>query len=268
MNPMEFRGRWVLVTGASSGLGREMAKLLAVKHGANLLIAARREDRLCELKAELEQSAGVKVEICVADLSKLEDVDRLIEAASRGRALYGAILNAGVTHFGRFEELSWESFRTMLDTNVTATVRMATAFVPALEAEGGGLMIVSSMAGIHPVPFQTHYSATKAFLVHFGIGLWHELVGRNVSVTVYAPSGVVSEMTAGEKFTPLRAWLMPVAQAAAEGVEALRERKYVHISGFTNRVGSVVARMLPQRLATGLVAAQYRNALKKQSNPG
>ena len=264
MNPMELRGRWVLVTGASSGLGREMAKILAVTYGAHLLISARREDRLLELKAELEKSAGVKVDVCVADLSKLDDVDRLIETASKGRALYGAVLNAGITHFGPYAELSWESFRTMLDTNVIATVRLSTALIPALEAQGGGLMIVSSMAGIHPVPFQTHYSGTKAFLVHYGVGLWHELVGRNVSVTVYAPSGVVSEMTAGENFGPLRRWLMPVEQAAREGVEAFRDRKYLHISGFVNRVGSVFARILPQRLATGLVAAQYRSALQKQ----
>ena len=263
MNPMELRGRWVLVTGASSGLGREMAKILAVTYGAHLLISARRADRLLELKAELEKSAGVKIEVCVADLSKLEDVDRLIETATKGRELFGAILNAGVTHFGHHAELSWDSFRTMLDTNVIATVRMSSAFLPTLEAQGGGLMIVSSMAGIHPVPFQTHYSATKAFLVHYGVGLWHELSGRNVSVTVYAPSGVVSEMTAGESFTPLRRWLMPVEQAASEGVEAFRTRKYLHISGFMNRVGSVFARILPQRLATGLVASQYRSALKK-----
>jgi short-subunit dehydrogenase len=268
MNPMELRGRWVLVTGASSGLGREMAKILAVRYGAHLLIVARREDRLLELKAELEQSAGVKLDICVADLSKLEDVDRVIEVATKGRALFGAILNAGVTHFGPYADLQWDSFRNMFDINVTATVRLATALIPRLEEQGGGLMIVSSMAGIFPVPFQTHYSATKAFLVHFGVGLWHELAGRNVSVTTYAPSGVVSEMTAGENFTPLRRWLMPVEQAASEGVEAFRTRKYLHISGFANRVGSAFARLLPQRLTTTLVAAQYRNALKKQTSAG
>ena len=71
MNPMELRGRWVLVTGASSGLGREMAKILATTHGANLLIVARREDRLREVKRELESSGSVQVELCVADLSKL-----------------------------------------------------------------------------------------------------------------------------------------------------------------------------------------------------
>jgi short-subunit dehydrogenase len=101
-------------------------------------------------------------------------------------------------------------------------------------------------------------------LVHYGAGLWHELQGRNVSVTTYAPSGVVTEMTSGENFNALRKWLMPVEQAALEGIEAFRLRKYVHIPGLANRVGSVFARMLPQRLTTSIVAAQYRNALIKQ----
>lgn len=243
-----------------------MAKILATAYGAHLLIVARRADRLMELKRELEQRASVQVETCVADLSKLEDVDRVIEVASQ-RELYGAILNAGVTHFGHHHELSWESFRNMLDTNVVATVRLSTALLPHLEQQRGGLMIVSSMAGIFPVPYQTHYSATKAFLVHYGVGLWHELQGRPVSVTSYAPSGVVSEMTAGHNFVPLRKWLMPVDQAAREGVEAFRTRKYLHISGFSNRVGSAFARLLPQRLTTSLVAAQYRSALRKQATP-
>jgi short-subunit dehydrogenase len=265
MSSLELRGRWVLLTGASSGLGREMAKILAVSHGANLFIVARRHERLAALKQELEQSTGVQVVTCTADLSKLADVDRVLEEATQGRQLHGAILNAGVTHFGTHSSLDWEAFRCMLDTNVTAVVRMATSLVPHLEKQGGALMIVSSMAGIFPVPYQTAYSATKAFLVHFGAGLWHELQGRNVSVTTYAPSGVVSEMTAGESFTPLRKWLMPVEQAALEGVEAFRQRKYLHIPGFANRVGSVFVRMLPTRFTTGLVASQYRNALKKQS---
>jgi len=265
MSPLELRGRWVLVTGASSGLGREMAKILALTHGANLFVVARRQDRLAELKAELEQRAGVQVLTCSADLSQLADVDRALADATRNRQFCAAILCAGVTHFGSHSSLEWDSFKTMLDTNVTAVVRMATTLVPHLEKQSGALMIVSSMAGIFPVPYQTAYSATKAFLVHFGVGLWHELQGRNVSVTTYAPSGVVSEMTAGESFTPLRKWLMPVDQAAQEGVEALRQRKYLHIPGLANRVGSVFARMLPQRFTTGLVAAQYRNALKKHS---
>ena len=93
---MELRGRWVLVTGASSGLGREMAKILAVTYGAHLVIVARREERLNELKRELEQNAGVKIEICVADLSKLATTlgprfapgERLAEMARQNGRFY------------------------------------------------------------------------------------------------------------------------------------------------------------------------------------
>jgi short-subunit dehydrogenase len=124
-------------------------------------------------------------------------------------------------------------------------------------------MIVASMAGITPVPYQTAYSATKAFLVHFGCGLWHELQGRPVSITTFAPGGVVTEMTAGESFGPLRGWLLPVDATAAEGLQAFRQRKYLHVSGTANRIGSAFTKLLPQQLLTGLVGASYRRALQR-----
>jgi uncharacterized protein len=255
----------VLVTGASSGLGQQMARILAVRYGASLIVVARRLERLEALKAELETQAGVQVEVVAADLSSLDDVDRVVEQATAGRDLYGAILNAGITHLGSHADLPWDRFKQMLDTNVTGIVRMATALIPYLERNGGGLMLVSSMAGIHAVPYPTAYLATKAFLVHFGVGLWHELEGRNVSITSYAPSGVLTEMTAGHRFQPLQRWLMPVVQASSEGVEAFRLRKYVHIPGRANRLASMLARLLPRQITTKIVAAQYRRALMQKS---
>jgi short-subunit dehydrogenase len=214
---MDFRGRWVLVTGASSGLGREMARQLAQKHGAHLIIVARRKPRLDELKAELE-THGVQVLSIEADLSKLSDVERVVDEATRGRELYAAILNAGITHFGPHEQLEWSEFQRMLDTNVTGVTRMTGLIIPKLEAlaQGGGLMIVASMAGITPVPYQTHYSATKAFLVHLGCGLWHELQGHPLSITTFAPGGVVTEMTGAQGFQTLSS-CQPTLQRHASG---------------------------------------------------
>ncbi|HEY0465545.1 MAG TPA: SDR family NAD(P)-dependent oxidoreductase, partial [Polyangiaceae bacterium] len=223
MKPMEFRDRWLLLTGASSGLGREMAKILATEHGAHLIVVARRQERLDALQAELAKLCPAQVVTVRADLSRLEEIDRLLAQVAQ-YPLYGAILNAGVTHFGAHADLGWEAFRQLLDTNVTGVVRMTIALLPQLEERDGGLMLVASMAGILPIPFQTAYSASKAFLVHFGCGLFHEYEGRSVSITTYAPSGLVSEMTDGESFTPLRKWLMPTDQAAREGVDALRRR--------------------------------------------
>ena len=260
---MDFNGRWVLVTGASAGLGKAMAENLALEHKANLIVSARRADRLEALKKDLESRAGVRVETVVADLSRLEDTDRLLDRALE-QPLYAAILNAGVTHFGHHHELPFEDFQKLLHTNVTSVVRMTSRLLPHLEArnEGGGLLIVSSMAGISPVPYQTAYSATKAFLVHYGCCLWHELQGKNVSITTYAPGGIVTEMTAGEKFNKLRGWLLPVDDAAREGIDALRKRKYLHIGGRIYRLGAALMRMVPRRLAVSQVAGTYRKAVE------
>ena len=183
MKPMHLKGRWVLVTGASAGLGKAFASRLARHHGAHLVLVARRKDRLETLANELRDAAGVEAVVIPGDLSRTEDVDRVLAEATEGRQLTAAVLNAGVTHFGHYHELAWKDFQTMLQTNVSAVVRMTTELVPHLEKDpgGGGLLIVSSMAGFTPVPYQTAYSATKAFLVSYGMGMWHELEGRNVS---------------------------------------------------------------------------------------
>lgn len=263
MQKMNFRGQWVLVTGASSGLGREIARNLARTHGANLVVVARRADRLEELRREAEAETGVRVLCLPADLSDLADVERLIGQIKDGPQIYAAILNAGVTHFGAHHELEWTAFQRMLNTNVTSVVRLATELVPYIErgAPGGGLMFVSSMAGIFPVPYQTAYSGTKAFMVHYACGLCHELQGRDVSITTYAPGGIVTEMTGGERFVPLRRFLMPVEHAAREGLDAFARRQYLHVPGLSNRLGAQFARLLPRRLVDGWVAGAYRKAL-------
>jgi len=270
VKPMEFRGRWILVTGASAGLGQAFARKLAKEHGANIVAVARRKERLEELKQELESEAHVEVHVIAADLSKLEDVDRVIAEAQQGRQLYAAVLNAGVTYFGAYDKLSWSDFDAMLRINVVSVVRMTTELLPHLKSgappggAGGGLLIVSSMAGINPVPYQTAYSATKAFLVSFGLGMWHELHGSNVSLTTYTPAGIATEMTAGEKFGPLRGWLAPVEQVAECGIEAFRTRKYLAIPGAINQVGDMLIRVLPRQFFTSQLASVYRKALKKE----
>jgi short-subunit dehydrogenase len=265
MKPLDFKKRWVLVTGASSGLGREMASVLARDYGANLVIVARREERLKALSAELSTRHGVEVKVVAADLGRDGEAARVFEEASKGDGLYGAILNAGITHFGNWDELSWEGYQQMHAVNVTSVVRLTTLLLPHLEQTGhqGGVMLVSSMAGLMPIPYQTAYSATKAFLVNFGCGLHHEMAPRGVSVTTFVPGGIKTEMTEGNKFNDLRGWLMPVDRCAREAVRAFKDRAYLHSPGLVYRVGSVVTRLLPQRFFVGKVAEQYRKSLEQ-----
>jgi short-subunit dehydrogenase len=259
---MDFRGQWVLVTGASSGLGRELALQLAREHGAHVVISARRLAKLEELKAELKPT-GVQVECIAADMSKASDVDELLSKATSGRHLYGAILNAGVSHFGYHHELRWDDFLSMLQLNVTANVRMATELVAHMKQHrlGGGLMLVSSLAGVMPVPYQSAYSGTKAFLNSFGTALAHELEGQPLSVTVFAPGGIQTEMTASDRFSTLRGWLAPVNTTARAGLRAMQRRERLAVPGFLNQLGVLAFRFVPRRFAMGQLASNYRKAL-------
>ncbi|MGB1016171.1 MAG: SDR family NAD(P)-dependent oxidoreductase, partial [Nannocystaceae bacterium] len=157
---MNFQSRWVLVTGASSGLGREIARDLAVRHRANLVIVARRLGRLEELAGELRAAAGVEVVPIAADLSIEQDVENLFAQATDGRDIYGVVLNAGITHFGEQTKLEWPRFKAMLATNVTSLVHLVHLFLPYLieQQQEGGILLVSSMASLVPVPFQSAYS--------------------------------------------------------------------------------------------------------------
>jgi short-subunit dehydrogenase len=240
-----------------------MAEVLAYEHGAHLLAVDRQADRLERLREQLEKGAGVAVRTVVADLSESAGVEHVLREASVGAPLYAAILNAGLTHFGDYRELGWRAFQTMLEVNVVSSVRMTTELVERIEQTGqeGGVMLIASMAGLTPVPYQTAYSSTKAFLVHFGCGLWHELQGRRVSITTYAPGGIATEMTAGPRFEGLRAWNDPAETVARKGIEALRARECLHVPGVLNRIGMQLLRTLPLPMATGRVGSVYRRAL-------
>jgi len=265
MSKLQFKNKWVLVTGASSGLGEEMARQLAFQHGANLILLARRKDKLEQLKAELEKEAKISVKIIIADLSKLDEVDNAIDKILADGQLYGAVLNAGVTYFGKHSELSWEQFQTMLQTNVVSVVRFTNRLVAHFETTGNesGILIVSSMAAIFPVPYQSVYSGTKSFILSFATALVHEIKNKQFSLSVYAPGGIVTEMTAGDNFHDLQGWLMPVKQAAKEGIDAFRSRKLIHVPGLMNRVGGFFMKFLPKKFVMGKMSKVYEKSLLK-----
>ncbi len=242
-----------------------MARVLARDYGANVVVVARREARLQELAEELKLRHGVQVEVFAADLCEEDAAEAVFQRATSDRVLHGAILNAGITHFGDWDEQSWEDFQRMQALNVTSVVQLSRRLLRYFEqrGEGGGLMLVSSMVGLTPTAYQTAYSATKAFLVHYGCGLHHEMASRGVSVTTFCPGGIETEMTSDRRFNDLRGWLMPADRCARGAVKALVDREYVRAPGLLYRVGTVLTRWAPQRFLHGQVAAQYRKSLEK-----
>jgi short-subunit dehydrogenase len=272
---MQFDSRWVMVTGASSGLGLEISRQLARYHRANLVLVARRGDRLLALKEELVRKYRVQVQTVVADLSLESEVERVFTEATSEHVLYGVILNAGVTHFGEHLDMPWSTFKTMLDTNVNAIARLTHLSVPYLLAQkqGGGVMLVASMAGVTPVPYQAAYSGTKAFLIGFGHSLWHELKHTDVSITTFVPGGIATEMTEtsglSRYFGSGGLFIQSPEACAREAIEAFRERKHTHVAGWINQLGVVAGKVLPRAFMVSQVASQYRKALalKKRHRP-
>ena len=255
-----FKGQWIWLTGASSGLGLEMARQLA-KAGAHLILTARRADRLEALATEL-RALGVEVRVLTGDMSRSDDVERLLTEVKQSPVTI-AVLNAGVTHFGHHHELEWKAFEAMLHTNVISVTRLTSELVRHFDEKkvAGTVQIVSSLTGLMPVPFQSAYSGTKAYLVAFGTSLAHELAGKPVKVTVFAPGGIATEQTAGERFASLKGWLAPVESAAAAAVAALRKAPPLYVQGAMNRLGMFAFRFLPRALVMWGMARTYRNAL-------
>lgn len=265
MKEMSFKSRWVLVTGASSGLGREVACQLARQHKANLIMVARRSDKLNLLKAELERDAGVMCHVITADLSNPVDVDRVYEEAITVGDVYGVILNAGVTHFGKHLDLGWPAFQSLLATNVTGVIRLMGLFSPYLirQQQGGGIMVVSSMASLLPVPYQSAYAGSKAFVTHFSQSLRQELRNENMSVTVFAPGGIDTEMTRGSqlRYFENTIFLQDVTSCATDAINAMRTRRALFVPGVLNRIQLFFSRLVPRNLVASIAQVAYRKAL-------
>lgn len=266
MKKLSLQGRFTLITGASSGLGLEMARIVARDHKGNLVLVARRLDRLEALATEL-RAHGVEVVCIQADMTRREDVQRTFDEATKGRSIYAAILNAGVSYFGLTLEQSFESFEQMLATNVTSVVWLAQRFAQHIVAQGdhGGLMIVSSLAGTTPTTYQATYCGTKAFLNNFGVAFGEELSDHGVSLTVFVPGGIATEMGeksgTGRKFKKGDVGMMDPDVCAQVAIDGLLARDRFVIPGALNLVNHFFLRFTPQSTAAGITKRIYRSAL-------
>ena len=238
-----------LVTGASSGIGEQIARVLAAR-GCRLTLVARRGDRLARLAEELGQA--VEVECVEADLASgagLEQVaTRLLDDP-----VELLVNNAGVSTGGDFHDSPVEAELAEISLNVLALARLTHAALPAMVRAGrGGILNVSSIAGNQPLPGFVTYCSTKAFVTTFSEALAAEHRRTGVHVTVLKPGYVFTEMTDGSQPDPDSAtarflWLTP-DRVAAEAVDAV-ERGRVHcVPGGTWKVADVATTGLPRAL--------------------
>jgi uncharacterized protein len=251
-----------VVTGASSGMGVEIARELA-KRGQNLTLAARREDRLRKLADELGREHGVRVDVVATDISTIDGRRKLVDAV-RERDVEILVNNAGYGSAGLFQELDAEKETAMVRTNCEAIVALCGEFVPKMVARGrGAILNVASIAGFQPLPFQTTYSASKAFVRTFTEALTADLHGTGVTATALCPGLVPTEFgaTAGiddggwDQFPGfIKTTPEENARAAVEGME---KGKRLVLLGVFNRVSATSGHYTPRSALLGLMRRFY-----------
>ncbi|MCU0428892.1 MAG: SDR family oxidoreductase [Cytophagaceae bacterium] len=245
----------VLLTGASSGIGRELAITFA-KNGHPLVLIARTELPLRQLATELNQKYGVPVEVFSCDLSTPEAASKVYDFCNdNGLQIDILVNNAGVGDYGLFYEMDLEKQCRMIQLNVMTLTSLTHLFLPAmLVRQRGYVLQVASIASVLPGPWMAVYYATKAYVLHFSEAIANELKGTGVSITCLCPGGTATnffqEANAGKSAFLKNANLMPAAVVAEFGYKALMSRKTVAIPGWVNYCMVNSVRFFPRNIVT------------------
>ena len=254
--------RAALVTGASSGLGEEFARLFAAD-GVDLVLVARRRDRLEALAGELRAARKVSVHVVTADLSVPQEVERLVrEVQALPLEVEFLVNNAGLGNVGPFAASALDRQLGMVDVNVRALVRLTHAFLPGMLARKRGRVLnIGSTAGLQPGPFGAVYYATKAFVNSFTEALSHELKGTGVTATASLPGATATEFAsvAGSGSTRLfKSGVMSSAEVAANAYRAMNRGTPFVVHGWMNRMLAFSVRLGPRSVVRSIAAAMNR----------
>lgn len=255
----KWSGKWALVTGASAGIGLAIAEQLAAD-GANLVITARRKDRLEALAERLKTGHNIAVEVIAADLADSRAAGQ-IRAFTDSKRIEIELLvnNAGFGSYGSFHRTDLARQLEMVQVNCSAVVRLTHLYLGEMVARRhGDILIVASVAGFQAVPYVSTYAATKAFDLYFAEGIAAEVRQYGVNVCALCPGSTTTEFreVAGQPERTFRG-AETAEKVARTGLRALAEGKSSVISGFKNRMSVEGQRLAPRGLVTSVAARMF-----------
>lgn len=249
------KNQTVLLTGASVGIGYELARLFARDHH-ELVLVARNEEKLQQAAAEMERLGAPRVHILPVDLSDREGAERIARMIQEKNLQIDVLVNnAGFGEHGAFATTRWQKEEAMVQVNITSLLHLTKIFLPGMIARGHGRIVnLASTAAFQPGPFMAVYYATKAFVLSFSEALAEECKGTGVSVTAICPGPTTSgfQMRANIQETALvnsgLMRFMDAASVARQGYRAIKAGRRVVITGGLNRLGAWSGRHLPRPL--------------------
>ncbi|MDQ1705489.1 MAG: uncharacterized protein QOF18_1855 [Frankiaceae bacterium] len=246
-----------LVTGASAGIGRELAAILA-REGHDLVLVARRVDELTALAAELKERYAADSRVIPADLARPDAAQEIVDDLGPSAVVDVLVNNAGFGGHGAFHKRDRDAELRMIAVNVTALTDLTRLLLPGMVERGRGQVLnVASTAAFQPGPFMAVYYATKAYVLSLSQALAEELSGTGVTVTCLCPGVTETEFqkVAGVEDVPLtKGPLSMTAQAVAEAAyKAMRRGKLIVVPGLHNKIGAQSVRFAPRRMILKVV---------------
>jgi short-subunit dehydrogenase len=247
-----------LITGASSGIGAEFARQLAAKK-TNLILTARRRDRLEALAAELTSKHAVQTTVIENDLNTEAGADRLVdELAARNLAPTILVNNAGFGYFNSFLEQPRDDIEAMLEVNIRAVTILCRRIGESMGQRGGGKILnISSFAALAPIPRYSVYSGAKAYVVAFSQALRHELARKNVNISVLCPGYTATEfheVSRHEKTLIMRLTELTAPHVVRAGLNGLARNRFLIVPGWWYKLSLVISCVLPRPLMSALSA--------------
>lgn len=260
---MDIQGSWALVTGASSGIGRDIARELAAR-GCHCILLARRRDRLDELARELTDRYGIEVEVEVCDLVADGVIDELRERLwARRRHVDVLVNNAGMGRHGNFIEQDLDGLLTTMRLNMFALVELTHRFIGDMVERGRGHVLnVASTGGLNPVPSYAVYGATKAFVISMSEAVSLEIGHTGVRITCAIPGPAATEFLELSGQSPTfyhRLSNMSSQDVARDCVNAMVRGRSSVVVGWSNRASMLIARFLPRRVMAWISWQMMRN---------
>ena len=250
-------GKWALVTGGSSGLGVDFARELADR-SMNLILVARRKEKLAEVEKQLIEDYGVEVVILPRDLSARDAPRQLYEELKdRGLEIEVLINNAGFGLYGKFQDQELDYLEDMIDLNVRTLMALTHLVLPEMLERGSGYVLqVASNAAFQPSPGYAAYGGTKSFVHSFSQAVSYELKDSTVRMSVVSPGPARTEFhdvsNQGRDNWYIQLLLMPSEKVAEAGVKALFKGKPGVVPGWINKTAAWAAQRLPRRWAAAL----------------
>ncbi len=261
----DYRGKTALITGASAGLGVEFANQLASR-GANLILVARRKDRLQAVAKAVKLMHKVEATVMVADLAEVGAAEKLFKTLARKKLAVDILVNnAGFGTFGEFKNADSTKISEQIQVNVLALVELTKLALPSMIKKNDGVILnVASTAAYQSVPYMAVYAATKAFVLSFTEALWGELIGTKVSAIALSPGGTKTEffeVASNGKSPDGLGKLMTVEQVITVAMNALDKPTPPPsvISGAANFALAFSGRLVPRQLVIKLARSMFKS---------